>query len=285
MSEEREQRNKVFGQQKAESHGSTASEHVNAEFGLDIPVELVPLPSCGKTYGVDHPFNELDRVEIRSMTAREEDILTSRALIKKGTVITELIKSCLVNKSVDPLDLLTGDRNALMVAIRITGYGADYDAEIECSACGVKSAHVFNLSEFPIKHLEIEPVAPYTNEFEFVLPRTGRIVRFKFATGRVEEEIMLTQEKLRKMGVQNETNVTTNLLYSVLSISGVEDRQQLSNMIRNLPAMESKALREYIRDNEPGLQMRQNIECPSCDHAEEVSMPIGTNFLWPSIGR
>ena len=290
MSEDREQKNAIFAQQTASGidprmQRVSQAEKVKADFGLDIPTEIVPLPSTGRVYSQDSTLYGAETVEIKSMTAREEDILTSKALLKKGTVITELIKSCMIDKSVNVLDLLSGDRNALMVAIRITGYGPEYSVEMECPECGVKSPHDFNLADLPIKRLEIEPSVPGTNLFEFKLPKSGKIVKFKFMTGRDEEEIMLTGEKQKKLGLSTESNITTNLLYSIMSVDGIEDRAKISGFVKNMSAMDSLALRNYMKDNEPGILMKQDTTCNSCGHSEEVSMPLGVTFLWPSAGR
>jgi hypothetical protein len=288
MSEEREQKNQVFAPPPGvdpRMQTTTSADKAKSDFGLEIPVEIVPLPSGGKVYPNDHALHGRDRVEIKAMTAREEDILTSRALLKKGTVISELIKSCLTDKSVNPIDLLTGDRNALMVAIRITGYGAEYDAEIECGECNTKAPQQFNLGTLPIQSLEIEPTEPGANVFEFLLPFCKKTVRFKFMTGRDEEEILATQERQKKLNLQSDAAVTTNLLYSIVSIDGISDRAKIANFVRMMPARDSLALRNYIKDKEPGIRMKQETVCPSCGHAEEVSMPIGVTFLWPSAGR
>lgn len=289
MAEERETRNQVFSGAPKDVDprikSMSQAEAVKAEFGLDIPVEIVPLPSAGKVYPADHPLCNLETVEIRAMTAREEDILTSRALLKKGTVITELIRSCLTDQRIDPVDMLTGDRNALMVAIRVTGYGSDYDAEVTCGECEVKASHQFDLLSLPIRRISIEPVQPGLNLFEFKLPRSQKVIRFKFLTGRDEETMMATQEKQKKLGMNSDNSVTTSLLYSVVSIEGVEDRAKIAGFIRSMLAMDSKALREYIRDNEPGIIMKQETECPSCHAKEEITMPIGVTFLWPSANR
>jgi len=263
----------------------SAADKVKAEFGLDIPLELVPLPSSGKVYPPGSSLYGSDAVEIRPMTAREEDILTSRALLKKGTVITELIRSCLVDRSINPNDLLGGDRNALMVAIRITGYGADYKVDLECAECNVKSPHEFNLGELPIRRLELEPVVQGANLFQFVLPYSKKLVKFRFLTGRDEEEIVTMGEKQKKLGLSGESLVTTNLMYAIVSIDGVEDRAKINNFIKHMPARDSLALRNYIRDNEPGVIMKQETSCPSCGYTGEVAMPLGVNFLWPSAGR
>jgi len=288
MSDEREQRNAVFGTPGIPQAASdpniksyTAAEKVKAEFGLDIPLETVPLPSGGKVYPIGSALHNRETIEIRAMTTREEDILTSKAFLKKGTVITELIRSCMVDKGINPLDLLVGDRNALMVAIRITGYGHEYDAEVECNECGVKSSQVFNLAQLPISPLAIDPVEEGTNQFEFTLPYSKKRVRFKFLTGRDEEEIMLTQERQKKQGIVAESSVSNSLFSSIIAVNEQVDRSLLRNFINNLPARDSLALRNYIRDNEPGIKMRQETICSSCGHAEEVGMPINTGFLWP----
>jgi hypothetical protein len=120
------------------------------------------------------------------------------------------------------------------------------------------------------------------NLFEFVLPFCKKTVRFRFLTGRDEEEILATAQKQKKLGIGGDASVTTNLLYSIVSIDGVEDKGKIGNFVRMMPARDSLALRNYIRDNEPGIRMRQDVACPSCGHEEEVSMPIGVSFLWPS---
>jgi len=290
MSEDREQKNAIFAAQgpvgvDPRMPRISSADKAKADFGLDVPQEIVPLPSSGKVYPQSSSLHGQEVVEIKAMTAREEDILTSRALLKKGTVISELIKSCLVDKSVNVLDLLSGDRNALMVAIRVTGYGPEYSVEMECPECGVKSPHEFNLGALPIKRLDIEPVVPGANVFEFKLPMSGNVVKFKFMTGRDEEEMAALSEKQKKLGLPTDSSVTTNLLYSILSVDGVEDRASIANFVKVMRARDSLALRNYMRDNEPGIIMKQDTTCNACGHTEEVNMPLGVSFLWPSAGR
>lgn len=288
MSEEREQRNQVFNKPEGVDQRIqqvTAADKIRSEFNLDIPTEVVPLPSGGKTYPKSHPLHGLEEIEISPMTAREEDILTSKAYLKKGTVISELIKSCVIDKGVNPSDMLIGDRNALMMAIRITGYGHEYDAEVQCAECDVKSKQQFNLAALPLKKLEIEPLVPGTNEFQFMLPFSKKNVSFKFLAGRDEEEINATTEKQKKLGLNSDASVTTGLIYSILSIDGITDRAKIASFCRFMPARDSLALRNYMRDNEPGVSMKQEVSCPACGHVEEVTMPMGVSFLWPSAAR
>jgi hypothetical protein len=254
------------------------------DFGFEIPVESVPLPSKGAVYPPDSPLHGCETVDIRAMTAREEDILTSRALIKKGTVITELIKSCLTDKRIDVSKMLSGDRNALMVALRITGYGADYNVEAECPACNTKSKQTFNLSDLEIKPLQVEPVQNGTNLFEVTLPITKKRVRFKFLTGADEEEIMIIQDRKKKAGGVGDNLVTTRLQFSLVEVEGKTDKALISSFIRSLPARDSLFLRQTIDQNEPGIDMKSHMECPSCSETSEVRIPLGATFFWPDAG-
>jgi hypothetical protein len=282
LSEERENqvRNEIFGNQ--ESHPAMPRRDVmKDDFGYVVPVEAVPLPSNGVVYPVDSPLHGQETIEIRAMTAREEDILTSKALIKQGTVITHLLQSCLVDKSIKVQDMLAGDRNAIMTALRITGYGSEYSVEVDCPACAQRTKQEFDLSSLPIKRLKVGPVAEGANMFEFNLPLTEKTVRFKFLTGVDEEEIMVTQERKKKQGMQADNLVTTRLTHSITSIEGITDRSKINGFIRNMPARDSLALRRHIDKNEPGIDMKSWMDCPSCLETSEVRLPMGASFFWP----
>jgi len=288
MTEERDKRNQVFSGEKSIDQGVqqvSMIESVKTEFGLDIPIETVPLPSGGKVYPIGHALHMAESVDIRAMTTREEDILTSQALLKRGVIISELIKSCLTNKAIDPTSLLAGDRNALLIAIRITGYGAEYDAEVTCDSddCDYKGVRTFDLMQLPIQRLTIEPTELGQNVFEFKLPYSEKIVKFRFILGSDEEEIRVTEEKQKKLGLAGSNTVSTGLIHSIISVSGVSDRSKIAQFVRNMPARDSLALREYIRKNEPGIKMKQESTCPVCGHVSEVTIPLGVNFLWPGV--
>jgi hypothetical protein len=282
MNDERNERNAIFGAPQAPQPGAS---NVRQAMGIDIPTEIIPLPSKGKIYPVGHALHMQESVEIRPMTTREEDILTNRALIKTGKVVTALIKSCLVNPDIVVQDMIAADRNVIMTAIRITGYGPEYTGELTCSECEAKFEHEFDLSSLPINELKIDPVALGTNEFAFILPRTKRRVTFKFLTGRDEEDIAARQETLKKKGINQDNAVTQRLMYSILSVEGIADRSGIVSFINNMPARDSLALRRYIDMNEPGVEMKQTSTCTACSHVEEVTVPMGVNFFWPNTSR
>jgi hypothetical protein len=275
--------NSVFTAQQAQMKGFTARNVMQDDFGMEVPVESVPLPSQGKIYPADSTSHNRETIDIKAMTAKEEDILTSRALIKKGTVISELIKSCLVDKSINVDNLISGDRNALMTAVRITGYGADYEVEVTCPDCGESTEQTFNLSELPIKRLKIDPVTPGENAFEFELPVSKKKVVFKFLTGKDEQNMTIEQDrrKKKKLGGDIDNVVTNRLAYCIISIDGIEDKNKIKTFIRNMPARDSRMLRKFMDENEPGIDMKSWMECNSCFETSEVNLPIGASFFWP----
>jgi len=253
------------------------------DFNWTVPVESVPLPSNGKIYPKNNPLHNLELIQIKAMTAQEEDILMSRALIKEGTVLTHLLNSCMINKNINARDLISGDRNALLVAVRITGYGAAYKAEVSCPECNTKQHHDFDLADLAIKRLKIEPVSPGVNQFEIVLPVSKKRVSFKFMTGRDEEEQATVAERRRKAmpDIQVDNVITSRLEACVVAIDGITDRNKLNYFIRSMPALDSKTLRSYINDNEPGIDMNASFKCVQCRSDARVSLPLGASFFWP----
>ena len=252
------------------------------DLGYEIPVDLVPLPSRGLVYGTNSTLHGREGVEIRAMTARDEDILTSRALIKKGTVISHLLRSCMNDKSINPNDLLLADRNALMVALRITGYGADYAVEVSCPQCNEKEQNEFDLQELPIKWLELTPDAPGENLFSMDLPVSKKRIQFRFLTGRDEEELSRdAEQRKKKLKTSFDNLITSQLARLIVSVDGKQERMYISKFIANMSVRDSRVLRKYIEDHQPGIDMQSNFTCGNCGESSEVEVPIGTTFFWP----
>ena len=280
---ERAARNEVFTATQAQAQGIQTRNVMREDFGIEIPVENVPLPSRGVVYSVDGPLHGQETIEVKAMTAREEDILTSRALIKKGTVITELLRSCIINKNIRSDAMLSGDRNAIMTAIRITGYGSDYTVEVECPNCDEKSKQTFDLTGLPIKRLGISPVSEGENVFETQLPLTKKSVQFKFLTGIDEREMAVLSERRKKTGLQGDTMITQRFKQQIVAIDGITDKGKISMFIGNMPAGDSLYLRKHIDKHEPGIDMKAWMECSQCFEHSEVRLPMGASFFWPDI--
>jgi hypothetical protein len=253
------------------------------EFGWEIPIEMIPLPSRGAIYNPDSTLFNRETLKIKAMTAREEDILASPAFHKEGTALTHLIKSCLIDKTIDPEALITGDRVALMVGIRVTGYGPEYHARSTCQSCGTVNDFAVDLSTLPIKRLTIDPTGQGKNEFSFTLPVTKKKVIFKYITAREERERNTAiQKQSRIMGTKIQSNVTSFLENSIVSVDGVTDRMKIKHFVMNMPAFDSRKLRKYINDNEPGMDLKCSFTCKNCSAHNESSLPITAEFFWPT---
>ena len=272
----------LLGSDKLDSH-VMKQDIMKDEFGWEIPVESVPLPSKGTVYSPDTTLYNRETIKIKAMTAHEEDILSSQAFIKEGTVVNHLIKSCVTDKSFDVNDLILGDRNALMVSIRITGYGSDYGIIATCPKCLHKNNINIDLTSLKINRLNIKPLNEGENKFKFKLPVTKKEVVFKFLTMKDEIDKSISEKNMKNILNSKINNTITNfLMYSIVSIDGVTDKNKLRHFIKNMPAYDSKALRRHINDNEPGIDMSSILECKNCSNKTEISVPITSEFFWPS---
>lgn len=253
---------------------------------LVVPTDIVPLPSEGLVYPAGDPLAGQSALEIRSMTARDEDILTSRALIRSGKVISALLRSCILNRDIDVDKMLVGDRNAALIGIRITGYGPEYPVNITCPTCAVEAKLDVDLTKLPIKQFPKDEagkplgLVPGTGEFSFALPVSKKTATFKLFTGEEERELTQTLERGRKLGGAEEL-VTTRLKMQVTSIGGERDPQKLAGLIRNMPARDSRELRKFIDRVTPGVDLKTEFTCENCSLKGEVEVPLGTDFFWP----
>jgi|TARA_B100001094_G_scaffold331288_1_gene399096 hypothetical protein len=246
-----------------------------------FPTEAVDLPSKGLLYPKGHALSE-GSIEIKYMTAREEDILTSQNLIKKGVVIDQLLKSLIISKvSLD--ELLIGDKNAIMLAARILGYGKTYATDTTCTHCGaVEKECEYDLTLFEHKPID-ENQFKGENKFEFKLPNSGRVIEYKFMTHKDEQDAAIEVDRMKKAMGGRTQEVTTRLRKQIVSVDGNEDKEFINNFINNeFFAMDSRAYREHYSESQPDIDFSTVFSCPSCGENSDVDLPISVNFFWPS---
>lgn len=241
---------------------------------------MVELPSLGKVYPKGHPLANKKEVEMRHMTAREEDILTSPTLLRSGKAINKVLQNCLVSKcNID--NLLVGDRNALLLALRVSGYGPDYKVMLTSEGTGEQFEHIFDLREVEYDTLKVEPVEPNQNVFETTLPVTNATVLFRLLT--VQDETLLSneQEKLRKT-VHIEKGITTRLISQIISADGETNKLKIKKFVENLPVRDSRQFRTVYTETMPDVDMTQWVTDPTSGEEVQVDIPVGVEFLWPS---
>lgn len=259
---------------------------------FSVPTEFVDLPSRGLFYPTGHPLHGAESVEIRHMTAKEEDILTSQSLIRKGKAIDRMLQSVLINKNVQVKDLLIGDKNALTVAARVTGYGADYITKVTCPACSTEQQFDFDLTDPAMtgasfdresinEHLDGVEMTE-ANTFLVELPKSNHTVELKMLTGADEERLSNFQNQKDKSGKSQTSTVLTDTLKSIITaVSGIKDRKQINQFVDTMPAMDSRYLRGIYQKLIPNIDMTQRFSCNTCDHEQDLEVPVTTDFFWP----
>ena len=234
-----------------------------------FPTEEIELPSKGLVYPEDNPLSS-GKVEIKYMTAKEEDILTNQAYIQKGIVLDKLLESVIVSKiNID--DLILGDKNALLIATRILGYGGTYEVEIK------GNIETIDLTGLENKPFDEDSITKGINEFSFTLPSSSTVVTYKLITGKDEKAIERELAGLKKINKNSSPELSTRLKYVITSVDGDTEKKAIREFVDGyLLARDSRALREHIRDTQPDVDLNVIL-----DSGEEVRVPIGLNFFWP----
>ena len=240
---------------------------------LNFPTEIIDLPSKGLIYPEQSPLSS-GQVELKYMTAKEEDILTNQSYINKGVVLDKLLESLIMTPGVSVRDLLIGDKNALLIAARVLGYGNDYTFNY-----GGEDVTV-DLSSLDHKKIDETMFKPAKNEFDFTCPTTKTNLTFKLLTGEDENKIDAELKGLKKISKETSADLSTRLKYIITSVEGDYDKKKIREFVDNyLLAKDSRALREYIRQIQPDVDLNVTIEVNGSE--EEVEIQINLKFFWP----
>ena len=241
-----------------------------------FPTEVIDLPSGGKVYGKESPLAE-GKLEIKYMTTKEEDILMSENLIKKGVVIDKLLDSLIVTKGVKQEHLVLGDKNAVLVACRILAYGPEYTCEVTNPKNPDQQVeHTFDLSQCPFKTIS-EDIDYSDNSFDFITPVAKTKIKFKLLTGVEEKQIEKDIEQTKKFGYNAE--ISTRLRYTITEVDGDNKPETITAFSQNMLARDSVALRNYIQDISPDIDLTSEIEIGG--EPVSVSIPLTVGFFWP----
>tara|TARA_R100000152_G_C6732203_1_gene156743 strand:+ start:121 stop:915 length:795 start_codon:yes stop_codon:yes gene_type:complete len=244
-----------------------------------FPSETIDLPSKGKVYPKNSPLSD-GTIELKYMTTKEEDILTSQNLIKKGVVVDKLLNSLIVTPGVTTDDLIIGDKNAIMVAARILAYGGDYEVEVMNPNDNSKFNHKFDLTALEFKN-PVEGVDYSENNFTLDLPVSKVTITFKLLDGKDERNIASQLKGLQKVGTPGE--VSTRLKNVITSVNGDDSKQTISTFVENMLSKESLLLRDEISRLNPDIELSQDVELPSGETVS-LAIPMTVEFFWPKAG-
>jgi hypothetical protein len=239
-----------------------------------FPTEMVELPSRGLLYPKDSALAE-GKIEMKYMTAREEDILTNQNYIQQGTVIDKLLQSLIVTP-INYGDLLVGDKNAILIASRVLGYGKDYEFDYK------GETNTVDLSELKNREIDYSLLQQGKNEFKYIMPSTGTNITYKLLTHGDEQAIDQEVKGLKKLNKDSSAELSTRLKRIITSVEGDATQATIRDFVDNfLLARDSRAFREYIKTTQPDVDLKFY---PENGPQGGVEIPIGVSFLWPDSG-
>ena len=242
------------------------------ESKFKFPTETIELPSKGLIYPEDNPLSS-GTIEMKYMTAKEEDILSNQSYIQNGTVLDKLLKSLIVSK-IDYNELIVGDKNAVMIAARILGYGKDYEFEYKGEKVSV------DLSTLENREFDEKAITRGVNEFSFTLPNSGTIITYKLLTHKDETAITNELNGLKKINKNSDPSVSTRMKYMILSVNGDSERKTVHEFVDNyFLASDARAFRQHVREVQPDVDLKVTVELSSGEEA--IDLPIGVTFFWP----
>ena len=242
-----------------------------------FPTEVVDLPSKGLIYPKDNPLSS-GKVEMKYMTAKEEDILTNQNYISKGIVLDKLIESLVVSK-IDLGDMVIGDKNALLIASRVLGYGKDY----EFRGYNQNTQQLENFT-VDLTTLEDKPLDPNNlieegvNELNFELPHSKTPITYKILTHGDEKKIDREIQGLQKINKESIPEISTRLKYIITSVDGDREKKTIREFVdKYMLARDSRSLREEIKRISPDV----NLTYVGEGAEEGINIPVNLSFFWP----
>lgn len=276
----RNNQDRLVENKKPEDESSLAAT-VDSLLNFVIPTEFVDLPTKGKFYAKGHPLHDSESIEIKYMTAKETDILTSKTLLKKGIAIDRMLQSIIVDRNIKVADLFTGDKNAVLIAARVSGFGSSYDVSVPCRSCAATSEQSFNLAE--VVPTEIPENGEYSPDgtFFITLPQTKIKAECRLLTGQDEKKLSEKTEKKRKLKLP-ETVLTDQIKSIIVSLQGITDRSTVEEFVDVMPAQDANHLRTEYDKMRPDVDLSYQYECEACEALNDISIPFSTNFFWPN---
>ena len=248
----------------------------------DFPTEVISLPSQGKCYSEDNPLSS-GQVEIKYMTAKEEEILASQNLIRKGVVLDKLFESIIVDKGVNVDDIIIGDKNAIMLATRILGYGPEYTIQVATDDFGDNTEeHTVDLSKVQTKEVDLDKLNP-ENTYTFKTS-TGVTLEWRLLTHGDEKKIdadVKALQRLNKGGASAE--LTTRYRYMITSVDGKNDTPTITKFINTqFLTRDTRAFRKEVSSIQPDVEMNFEWINSETGEKEERPIPMGVGFFWPA---
>ena len=250
----------------------------------EFPIEIIELPSKGKIYSKDNPLSK-GTLELKYMTAREEDILASQNLIRKGVVLDKLFEAVVVQEGVNVDDIFVGDKNAILLATRVLGYGKNYEVEVTDPFTGELQKVTIDLSKIQIKEVDFAKLNS-ENVYDYVLPQSNIPIKFRLLTHKDEVSINSEIQALQRLqkdkdGATHE--ISTRLRHMIVEVDGNTERSFINKWVMNqLRSIDSRSLRNHVKELSPDVDLKFDFTSDLTGETEALDIPFGAGFFYPS---
>jgi len=250
----------------------------------EVPTDFVDLPSQGKFYPTDSPLFGVEKLEVKYMTAREEDLLVSPGLQKAGVAMDRVIESLLIDKRIRSKDLLVGDKNAILLNVRKNAFGDDYNFSYKCENCNTENKHTEYFSNMKIKELvpREDCTIMETGTIMMTLPVSKVTLEIKLLNGEDETAVEQVIQKRVSNNLPAEA-LLTRYRYMILSVNGKTDTETIVQFLETMPVRDSRFLRTNYSELNPNLVFDYTSDCSKCGHTNKGGVPLAANFFWPEL--
>lgn len=240
---------------------------------MNQPFDLLPLPSSGKLYP-----SKKKTIRVAYLTTADENILTSPNLIESGDFLEILLNRKILEPELRYKDLIPGDRDAIMLWLRATGYGEIYPIEVYNKKDDTTFETDVDLSKLKTIELSVEPDSE--GLFNFQLPTSKAMIKFKLLTiGDIEYIEKISEQN--KDDLINE-NITLLLKHQIVDVNGNRDRNFINQFVDNMRILDSKELRKYMNDISCGIDMNIEVQTPGGESIKTF-LPLTVKFFWPDF--
>lgn len=243
---------------------------------LSIGYEIIPLPSKGDFYS-----SKKDSIKVEYLTTKDEDILTTPSLIENNTVLDIILKKKILDKDIKIEELLPGDRDAILLFLRMSAYGKTYNVEVTDPRNGIIFPEVVDLTK--LKHKVIVDKPDNNGCFDVFLDVRQKNVKFRLLTDVQEREIRRNADNFQKAyNAEYNEYSSLKLKSQIVSVNGNSDRGYINKFVDSLPPLDGRQLRRKILDVTPGLDMKYEFTTKD-GYKFFAFLNVGIDFFFPSL--
>lgn len=237
------------------------------------PAIYLRLPSGGKFWpngSLNMPPNQ--ELPVLPMTAVDEIIYRTPDALFNGSVVVNVIQSCLPN-ILNAWQIPSNDLNAILIAIRIASYGANMEIETVCPNCAHQDGFVVNLNHMldSMPKADFETVISHGDLELYFQPTsyelTNRVNLFQFEQQKTLQQLQESElsdeqrmETLTKT-LQQVTDLTIKAIsYSVAGIRTpnalVSEQEYIEDFLKNCDSTVFAKIRDHV------VKLREQTDLP-----------------------